>query len=418
MNVLVVVARGLRPDYLGCYGNDWVATPGLDRLAAEGVVFDWHFADCPDAAGARRAFRTGRHAFPPENAAVEPITDLLATLRQHKIGTTLVVDASRSPLPEFAAGWKQVKEVSAKGDATSLERTMEATVKALERAARREHSLLWVELATLLPPWDLPDDFRDRYFEEEETDDEAEDEDEEDLTESLTPLSDPTSGLVDSNDDLTLARLQRSYAGAVAYLDAGLEMLFEELRKRGTLDELTIIVMADHGLPLGEHGIVGVVRPWLHEELIHVPLFVRLPGGTEAGRRVSALTQSVDLLPTLLDAFGLPLSPTHGHSLLPLARGASEQVRPYACAGLQVGDAVEWCLRTPDWGLLLPVQATAGDPPRPTQLYVKPDDRHEVNDLRSRHLELSEQLEQTLHGFVAASQQPGPLEAPSLPEDL
>src|SRR6266446_1489933 len=48
MNILVVEASALHLGYLGCYGNDWVATPNLDRIAAEGIVFDWHIADQPE----------------------------------------------------------------------------------------------------------------------------------------------------------------------------------------------------------------------------------------------------------------------------------------------------------------------------------------------------------------------------------
>src|SRR5258708_7415299 len=64
MKVLVVSARGWHLGYLGCYGNGWISTPALDRLAAEGIVFDQHLADVPDAATARRTWRDGRHHFP------------------------------------------------------------------------------------------------------------------------------------------------------------------------------------------------------------------------------------------------------------------------------------------------------------------------------------------------------------------
>src|SRR5262249_40666480 len=181
----------------------------------------------------------------------------------------------------------------------------------------------------------------------------------------------------------------------------------------GLLDQMLLLVTADRGLPLGEHGIVGEFRPWLHDELIHLPLLVRLPGAAEAGRRVFALTQPVDLPPTLLESFGLPAPEVHGHSLLPLARGETEQVRAYACSGLRLGDAVEWALRTPEWGFLLPVRP-APDPTRRPQLYVKPDDRWEVNNVLQHHLELGEHLEQVLRGFVAATRRPGPVGGPGL----
>ncbi len=156
--------------------------------------------------------------------------------------------------------------------------------------------------------------------------------------------------------------------------------------------------------------------PWLHDEVIHLPLIVRLPGGVQAGRRVSALTQAVDLAPTLAQWFQTPLSGTHGGSLLPLIHGETEAIRSYACAGLQVGEAIEYALRTPDWAFLLPVPASPDAAARAPQLYVKPDDRWEVNDVLQHHAELVEQLERTLRDFVTASCQSGPLQAPSLPD--
>jgi len=50
MRVVVVNARGLHLGYVSACGNEWIETPALDRLAAEGVVFDNHVADRPDAA--------------------------------------------------------------------------------------------------------------------------------------------------------------------------------------------------------------------------------------------------------------------------------------------------------------------------------------------------------------------------------
>src|SRR5438094_626669 len=55
MKILVLEARGLHLGFLGCYGNNWIATPNLDRVAAEGVVFDRHFHDCPGESHARSA---------------------------------------------------------------------------------------------------------------------------------------------------------------------------------------------------------------------------------------------------------------------------------------------------------------------------------------------------------------------------
>jgi arylsulfatase A-like enzyme len=380
MRVLVIVVRGLHLGYLGCYGNDWIDTPALDGLAAEGVVFDQHYADRPDPAGADHAWRTGRYGLPPAGGddarPAEPEPDLAALLGAAGVELTRV-------------------------------QTARAALATVKRLAAHDRGLVWVELATLLPPWDVPAEFLEPYFQD-ETDEDDDEEEEEDEREPLEPLPDPEPGPLEPPEEVTFIRLQRTYAGAVSAFDAELGRLLEGLRERGLLDDLLVVLTTDHGLPLGEHGVVGLCRPWLHDELIHLPLLVRLPGGGEAGRRVPALTQPVDLLPTLLDAFGLPPAPVHGHSLMPLLRGQCEPVRAYACAGLRVGDVVEDVLRTPAWGFLLPAA------PRPPQLYVKPDDRWEVNNVVQHHLELAEHLERTLRGFVEATNRPGPLQPPEL----
>jgi arylsulfatase A-like enzyme len=413
--VVVVALRGVSLGLLGCYGNDWIDTPALDRLAAESVVFDQHFADRPDPAGAARSWRRGRYDLPARAATpeVSPSVDLLNLLSTAEVPAVLVHDDSRPGAEEFLQSWSDVRRVPATADeGTALERSLEAAVTSLEELGGRERWLLWLSLATALPPWDVPESFRTRYFlpqpAEEEEEEPAED------VAPLEPLADPTPGLIDPDDDALFLRLRYSAAGATAYLDAGLALLLDHLRESRQLEDITLIVTADHGFPLGEHGVVGTVRPWLHEELVHIPLIVRLPAKARAGRRVSALTQSLDLMPTLLDILGLPPSPVHGHSLLPLAHGTVDQVRPYAVMGHRVGDAIEWALRTPEWMYLLPLGSGPGDATRPPQLFVKPDDRWEVNDVRQHHLDLAEHVEQVLPAFAAAARQPGPLVYPEL----
>src|SRR6516162_2792787 len=114
MRVVVVNARGLHLGYVSACGNEWIETPALDRLAAEGVVFDNHIADRPDPAGARRAWRSGRYDFPSaegeDTAPAEPAPDLIRLLKERGAVTTLILDASRPAPADFADGWDVVME--------------------------------------------------------------------------------------------------------------------------------------------------------------------------------------------------------------------------------------------------------------------------------------------------------------------
>lgn len=103
------------------------------------------------------------------------------------------------------------------------------------------------------------------------------------------------------------------YAGAAAYLDRQVDRLLGYLEARGLLADTFVVVVADHGESLGEHGLLHK-HFGLYEPSVHVPLVVRWPdrmtprGSTPAaprGRRLGGLVQTIDLLPSLLAATGL-----------------------------------------------------------------------------------------------------------------
>jgi hypothetical protein len=412
MKLLVLIVRGLHAGAVGPYGNRWIDTPTLDALAAGGIIFDRHFAAHPDHAGARRVWRTGCFHFPQPDAGEPPgpWPDLLAVLAQQGVETRLILDAP-APSPP-SPGWGHVLVTG------GMDAALSAAHDALTASPGDASTLIQVELSALLPPWHIPERFVQPYFTapapaEEEPDEDEDEEDledtelqeEEDEEEPLAPIFDPPLGEIEEDDDVILA-IQTTYAAAVSWMDSALGGLLGNIP-----DNVFVLLTADHGQALGEHGVVGPVRPGLHEEIVHVPLLLYGPGW-RAGHRVSALTQSVDLAPTLAEFFGTRLEGTHGHSLLPLLGLEERTLRDYAGLGLRVGDTVQWALRTPAWALLLPLEK--GSEPK---LYVKPDDRCEVNDVAQHHLERADALVQTLRAFVQTTTVPGPLVVPPLPEE-
>src|SRR5207248_4014812 len=93
------------------------------------------------------------------------------------------------------------------------------------------------------------------------------------------------------------------YAGEASFVDDCLGRLFKTLEEQGYYDDSIILVMADHGHPLGDHGkfLKGADR--LYSELLKVPFMVRLPGARVKGRR-QAIVQFQDALPTLFNLLG------------------------------------------------------------------------------------------------------------------
>jgi arylsulfatase A-like enzyme len=433
MRAIVFVLRGGPAGWLGAYGNEWVGTPNLDRLASDAVVFDRHVSDCPDPAAAGAAWQSGRHQIPPMSGdAPRPAPRLTEQLRAAGVRTVLVranhpdTDAA----PSYYAGWDEVFDARPSADDRSpLDALIRSLPSVLDKLGAAPRFLLWVETDRLIPPWDVRQDVFEAYVEDvddeeeeagDEGDEEEEDRPEPEPAEPVTPFADPPTGPFDRNDLAAWEWLRGTFAAVVTTLDAELGTILDELRARGLDQTAAWLVTSDLGYPLGEHGQVGLHRPWLHEELVHLPLVLRFPASAEAGRRVSAFTQPADLFPTLLELLGAepPAEPVHGHSLIPLATGKAASVRDYACTGLVLEGAAEWAIRTPDRALLLPGPQPEGATPREPQLYEKPDDRWEVNDLRPRNVEPAEQLEDVLRRCVAAVQHPGPLVPPGLgPEE-
>lgn len=394
MKVLMIVASRLHLGYLGCYGNDWIETPHLDQFATQAAVFDQHYSNHPNSAGLGDTIRTGRYAFPPIASQSPQKTsidgDFLHELRSKDIPSALIHDESQFGPAAFREGWNQVESIA---DSDRSHQTRRSKLRSfLKHSATLEHWFVWVELSMLIPPWQVPEELQVRYMTEPEDENE----------ELMTFVSAPCEGFLDEPEDANFIRLQRSYGAAVTHLDKGIGLLLDEIAKCDTSDAIVTIVTTDSGMVLGEHGIVGDAQPWLYEERVHIPLIARIPGPLEAGQRIHRLTQSIDLHATLLDLFAMDPSHSQGKSLLPLLRGDSMPLHEYVCSGCQLGSQVEFSLRTASRAYILPKSA-GEDSNRKPQLYIKPDDRWEVNDVAQHHGEQVEQFEKTLIAFVEAS---------------
>jgi arylsulfatase len=117
----------------------------------------------------------------------------------------------------------------------------------------------------------------------------------------------------ESLSDTERRLLVDNYDGEIRYLDEQLSDLFDELGARGLLDSSLVVVTADHGEGLGDHGYFTHPRR-LHESLIHVPLLVWIPGGSP--RRIPSPVSTLDIVPTMFDWADLDADDLPGTSLL------------------------------------------------------------------------------------------------------
>jgi len=130
------------------------------------------------------------------------------------------------------------------------------------------------------------------------------------------------------------APFRRAYDEGILMVDDELDAFFEHLKSIDVYDRAMIILMADHGEAMDEgdyyfgHGI-------LTEQIVHVPLIIRMPGGQNGGRRISQTVQLVDLYPTILDLLDLSVDQRHlhGRSLAPSLQGGEAEPAPAYTSG-------------------------------------------------------------------------------------
>ena len=393
MKCLVLVLNRCRPDYLGCYGNDWIATPAFDRLAAEAVVFDNHFAASCSEFGARLDWLSGRYAWPHlgRGDSVEVRRSSLATLCWKKGIRTVLIGDERSPTRQspFAEGWQEQiwlrqPQLDELDQDSFLGGGIQMAIDWLQEHGQQDPWLLWLEISSLKPPWSRADYDAEPILADPNTIPE--------------PWFDPPAGPV--ADDDTIVRLQNTYAGIVAGVDEWLGTLLNFLRDNGYSNDTMLVVTSDVGLALGERGQFDAAATSVYEEDIHLPLLIRFPGGEHAGRRVQQLTQSVDLMPTLVGWFGMADEERfHGRNLLAVAEGQPMRLREYACGWNRNAGGVQQSLRTHQWHLVLTERS---DAPFSVELFRKPDDRWDVDNVASQRVETAEHLELALRRFVTA----------------
>src|SRR5581483_5236577 len=123
-----------------------------------------------------------------------------------------------------------------------------------------------------------------------------------------------------------------NYDGQVAAMDAALGELLAALRARGRYEGALVVVTADHGEFLGEHGQVGHIGRMLFEPVLHVPLVVKLPGAAHATGVVEKPVQLVDVLPTVVEVAGATRPDgVQGEPLLEVTHAslAEEEINPF-----------------------------------------------------------------------------------------
>lgn len=323
-NVLLVVIDTLRRDHLGCYGERRPLTPRLDAFAADALIFDHCMAASswtePSTASLLTGLYPTRHGCHEYARLPEELVLLAERFREHGY-RTLGVSGNPNASPQFgfdqgfdtfvfdesdhARDYPDVTELVAQAEALLAQPTAQPT-------------FLYLHVMNVHGPYLTPPAWRDRFRVAGASDFPFQN----DLWKDVM-----RKGKVARRADVTAADradLGARYAAAVAYTDDVIGAFLERRRAGAAGDEELVVVTADHGEELFDHGGFGHGFT-LHHEVVDVPLLVR-PAGGGGGRRLEAPVSLVDLPATLLDLLDLlPVAEAgrigDGQSLRPLLDG-------------------------------------------------------------------------------------------------
>jgi arylsulfatase A-like enzyme len=402
-NILVVAVDGLRASALGAYGNTAYETPALDQLAAESFLFDACFAPTAELPAIYRALWQSVHPLRTSEYAARMPT-LPNVLAEQHYSSTLVTDAAEVASCASAAGFGEYVQVS--GDIaervdeisqTALARLFAAACDAVP-ATGDVPRLVWVHSRGMYGPWDAPVVLQQSLLDEGDP----------------RPLNDvvpPDVSIGAQDDPDTAFRCGVAYAAQVMVLDACWAALSDALAATG--EEWLLMLLGVRGYALGEHARVGGVDRRLHAEQLHVPWIVRSPDGAGRLARTRRLMSPLDLFPTLLPQ--TDLGPGNrsmrydGRSVVPLLETT---ICPWRDALLSTSEGEFLAFRTPGWSLQCNV------PSRTAQLFVRPDDRWEANDIAALCPDVVEALTLVAEDACARIQQGEPVPEEPLADHL
>jgi len=348
LNVVLIVSDTLRRDHLGAYGNEWIRTPALDRLARRSVVFDNHHIGSFPTMPARADLLTGRLSltfmtWAPLPADLPTLPELLGEAGYLTMG---IVDTPFYVRNGFGydRGFQDFLWLRGQGDAKRMEERLDAratwrhesdrwvarTTTAAEEWLERHYEetfFLLVDVWDPHEPWNPPDYYTKLY---------APDYDGRETETGYDNWRD--AGLTEEDVRLSHA----TYAGEVSLVDRWVGRLVEKLDVLGIADSTVLVFLSDHGYYFGEHDYLGKsvwdaelgTQSWspLYREIVDVPLLVQMPGA--APRRTSALTTLVDVPATILDLAGVdPPGNLAGRSLAPVLRGETDEHRDLVISG-------------------------------------------------------------------------------------
>jgi arylsulfatase len=400
-NVLFVILDAGRARSFGAYGYPRETTPAIDHLASEGITFERVYTPAVYTLGAMSSVWTSqypdRHHSEVSFSARLPkdrltLAELLSAQGVHTAG--FVANAVAGTLFGFDRGFSEFDEVfrthGSRGD------VFRQVLPPWLKKNRDRRFFAYVHFREPHFPYDPQPPFDTRFGADAPISKAARRDSRffQDVNQGRRPFSE------DEREHLV-----RLYDGNLAYADQEVGALLQSLEQEGLLEKTVVIVAADHGEELFEHGWIGH-NVHVFEPSVRVPLVIRFPkgAGVPAGRREASLADLLDVAPTIADVFGVlgkggSDREFQGRSLLPVAFGAPGKP---AVLSRSVWDRPRYALRDERYKYLYDTRTGA------ESLYDLETDPGEARDVAAEEPLRSAYYRQALHAWTLRLARAGP----------
>ena len=386
-HIVVIAVDRLGSGWLGPYGNAWIPTPALNRLAADSALCEFMVSDSCELTKVYRSYFSGVPAWRGLDPGNLTLSQLAANAGYQ---TLLITDAEEVARHPLAGGfehidllqWERPAVAAAKASQTRLGDVFATAGEALGKPDQPQ--FLWVHAAGMNAAWDAPRELREQVTAEDDP----------------TPqefVAPPALVLKENYDPDDVLGIVQAYAAEVLAFDENLGTLLATVSAACDPANTLLILTSPRGYALGEHLAVGAAGDALRGELLQVPLLIRYPSASTRLVRLGGLHHPPDV-----------------HSLVTAAVQSNETIDLENTAHPMVVASAgnELSLRTEHWFYR---QRRAGEE-YARQLYAKPDDRWEVNEVSQRAADVVEAFHELACWIEAHRDLPDSPLLPDLPE--
>ena len=408
-NIVLMGVDSLLATHMSCYGYHRLTTPHIDKFAEGGTLFEKTYSAHIPTTSAYASMLTGLDTFSTQVVALrhqgplrEEVKTLAEILREAGYDTTCVGFSGPSARGFDTylnySGWGP-DESGRSPKAENLNKTTLPELNRLIDQSDEKPFFLFLRHMDPHSPYLPPAPYERAFYHGDECDP---------SNTSMEPVmtfkpfcdyfaSWMPPGITDK--DYVIAQ----YDGAIAYMDACIQTLFNALETRGVLDETIVIINGDHGETLYDHEC-WFDHHGLYDVTLHVPLIIRYPGRVPAGKRVAGYNQHKDLVPTLLELADIDTDIAFdGESLTSLISGEitsfESEIYITECTWMRKHG---W--RTPEWKLIVALEPDFHFKP-PVELYNLIQDPDENNNLAETHPDVVNVLETRMKDWIRQREQ-------------